>query len=539
MARRIAVIGGGSAGLTSIKCCLDEGLDPVCFESSDDIGGLWMFKETPEPERSSLYRSLAINSSKEMTCFSDFPMPGHYPNYFDHSMMLNYVRLYAEHFDLLKYINFQTSVVSVRQRHDSGQWEVLTEKRDGHKETHVFDGVLVCSGSCTHPFTPRSAFPGIDTFPGKCFHSWEYKDPHSFHGKRVVVIGSGNSAGDIAVEISRVAEKTFLSMRDGAWVVSRLATSGMPFDMSTNNRLVSILMQVFPHALLNWAVERVYNEKYDHKLYGLKPSYRILKQRPMVNDELPARIFHGAVQVKPNVREFQGSTVVFDNGAVEDGIDAVIFCTGYKPSFSFLISAKEMDHVGEMSLYKKVFPLFLERPTLAIIGLISGSGAIMPMMEMQARWATRVFAGLNQLPPVPIRQKIYEKDQKANMKRCFSPRNAPLEVDFIPYMDSIAREIGVRPNLLWLFLTDPSLGGRVLFGPCTPYQFRLCGPGQWAGARQAILTQWERVYQPLKTRPIPEDETSGILFWLGLAGGVLLIFALIILQERFNPFLSI
>ncbi|KAM9435821.1 flavin-containing monooxygenase 5-like isoform 2-T2 [Clarias gariepinus] len=538
MARRIAVIGGGSAGLTSIKCCLDEGLDPICFESSDDIGGLWMFKEKPEPERSSLYRSLAINTSKEMTCFSDFPMPGHYPNYFDHSMMLNYLRLYAEHFDLLKYINFQTTVGSVKQRHDTGQWEVLTEKRNGHKETHVFDGVLVCSGSSIHPFTPRSAFPGIDTFPGKCCHSWEYKDPHSFHGKKVVVIGSGNSAGDISVEISRVAEKTFLSMRDGAWVVSRVSTCGLPLDMNRTKRLNNILMQVIPHALLNWAVERVYNEKYDHKLYGLQPTYRIHKQRRMVNDELPARILQGAVQVKPNVREFRGSTVVFDNGAVEDGIDAVIFCTGYKPGFSFLISAKEMDHVGEMSLYKKVFPLVLERPTLAVIGLISGPGAMMPMMEMQARWATRVFAGLNQLPSVPIRLKIYEKDQKANMRRCFCP-NAPLQVDFILYMDSIAREIGVRPNLLWLFLTDPSLGGRVLFGPCTPYQFRLCGPGQWAGARQAILSQWERVYQPLKTRPIPEDKTSGMLFWLGMAGGVVLIFALFILQERDKPFFSI
>ncbi|KAB5539742.1 hypothetical protein PHYPO_G00092660 [Pangasianodon hypophthalmus] len=493
MARHVAVIGGGSSGLTCIKCCLDEGLEPVCFESSNDIGGLWRFKETPEPERSSMYRSLVVNTSKEMMCFSDFPMPAHYPNYMHHSMLLNYLRLYAEHFDLLKYIHFQTTVLSVRQRHDfshTGQWEVITEDRDGHKETHVFDGVLVCSGSFTHPVTPLSAFPGIDTFPGKCCHSWEYKDPHSFNGKRVVVIGIGNSGGDIAVEISRVTERTFLSMRGGAWVVSRLSTGGLPLDMNMISRLSALLLQVFPRALLSWAVERFYNQKYNHRLYGLQPSHRMLDQRPIINDELPGRILQGALQVKPNVREFRGSTVVFDNEAIEDGIDAVIFCTGYKASFPFLLSSKNNDPVGEVSLYRRVFPLFLEHPTLAFIGY-----------------------------------------------SC--PKKATLEVDYIPYLDSIAQEIGVRPNLLWLFLTDPGLGLRVLFGPCTPYQFRLCGPGQWDGARQAIFTQWERVAQPFKTRPIPEHKTSGLHYWLSLAGGVMLIFALIQLQKRNKLFFSV
>ncbi|KAK3516612.1 hypothetical protein QTP70_021935 [Hemibagrus guttatus] len=499
-------------------------------------------QETPEAEHSSIYRSLVLNTSKEMTCFSDFPMPAHYPNYMHHSMQLKYLRLYAEHFDLLKYIRFQTTVLSVRQRHDfsdTGQWEVVTEDRDGHRGTQVFDAVLVCSGSFTHPVTPLSSFPGIDTFPGKCFHSWEYKDPHSFHGKRVVVIGTGNSGGDIAVEISRVAEKTFLSMREGTWVLGRMSTGGLPLDMNMVTRLNALLLQVFPQALLNWAVERSYNQKYNHKLYGLQPRHRILSLHPTINDDLPGRLLQGALQVKPNVREFRGSTVVFDNEAVEEGVDAVVFCTGYKASFPFLLPSQNSDPVGKVSLYKRVFPLSLEHPTLAFIGLINAMGPLMPVMEMQARWATRVFAGLNQLPPVSVMHKITEKDRKANMKRYSCPQKAALEVDYIPYLDSIAQEIGVRPNLLWLFLTDPGLGFRVLFGPCTPYQFRLSGPGRWDGARQAILTQWDRVAQPFKTRPIPEDKTSTIGYWLGLAGGVMLIFALLDLQKRNKPFFSL
>ncbi|XP_060773531.1 dimethylaniline monooxygenase [N-oxide-forming] 4-like isoform X2 [Neoarius graeffei] len=477
MARHVAVIGAGCAGLTSIKCCLDEGLEPVCFESSDDIGGLWRFK---------------------------------------------------------------TTVLSVSQRHDfsrTGQWEVVTENKDGHKETQVFDGVFVCSGCFTHPITPLSAFPGIDAFPGKCSHSWEYKDSQPFHGKKVVVIGTGNSSGDLAVEISRVAEKTFLSMREGTWVVGRMSTGGLPMDMNVLTRMNTLLLQVLPRDLLNWAVERFFNQKYNHRLYGLQPSHRILDQQPIVNDDLPGRIIQGAVQLKPNVREFRGSTVVFENEAIEDGIDAVVFCTGYKPSFPFLVFSKDNDPMGEVSLYKRVFPLFLERPTLAFIGLNTASGPLMPIMEMQARWATRVFTGLTQLPPKEKMRKITEKDFKENLKRCGCPKKAVLNVDHLPYLDFIAQEVGARPNLLWLFLTDPGLGLRVLFGPCTPYQFRLCGPGKWDGARQAILTQWERVAQPFKTRPIPEPKTTpGLRYWLILAGGTMLMFTLLELQKRSDLF---
>ncbi|KAI4892566.1 hypothetical protein NFI96_024726 [Prochilodus magdalenae] len=546
MARRVAVIGAGVSGLTCIKCCLDEGLEPVCFESSDDIGGLWKFKEKPEPGRSSVYRSLVTNTSKEMMCFSDFPMPAHYPNYMTHSQLLQYFRLYAEHFDLLKHIRFQTSVCSVKQQHDfshSGQWEVITKSKDGHKKTHVFDAVFVCSGHFTNPVTPT--FPGIDTFPGKCSHSWSYKDPDVFRGKRVVVVGIGNSGGDIAVDISREAEKTFLSMYEGAWVVGRTANGGLPMDMILLNRWNAILVQLLPRALLNWLMERAYNQKWDHRLYRLQPSHRcsitsttsikhtgkILDQRPIINDDLPGRILQGALQVKPNIQEFRGSTVNFDNGTVEEGIDAVVFCTGYKATFPFLDPTITNSPEGELTLFRRVFPLSLQHPTLAIIGILNPKGSIMPVVEMQARWAVTVFKGLNRLPPLAKMHEIVEADLKTKKRRHRRPRRIALEEDYIPYMDSIAQEVRVRPNLIWLFLTDPGLGWKVLFGPTTPYQYRLCGPGRWEGARHAIFSQWERVVQPLNTRPIPEPRSSGVAPWLCLTGGAVLIFAVIVLQK--------
>lgn len=106
-----------------------------------------------------------------------------------------------------------------------------------------------------------------------------------------------------------------------------------------------------------------------------------------------------------------------------------------------------------------------------------------------------------------------------------SERN-PLQVDYIPYLDSLAEQVGARPNILWLLMKDPRLALRVWLGPCTSYQYRLTGPGQWVGARQAILTQWERVIQPFRTREVPEPETrpSSRLSIMVTFSGVILLY---------------
>ncbi|XP_017311638.2 flavin-containing monooxygenase 5 [Ictalurus punctatus] len=509
MAQRVAVIGGGSSGLTCIKCCLDEGLEPMCFESSDDIGGLWRFKENPESDRASIYHSVIINTSKEMMCFSDFPIPAHFPNYMHNSYIMDYFHMYADHFQLRPYIRLQTKVLNVSPRPDfaqTGQWDIETEDRNGKKEKHVFDAVLVCTGHHCHPHLPLKDFPGIDTFKGKYFHSRDYKTSDEWRSKRVVVIGIGNSGGDIAVELSRVTKQVFLSTRRGSWVLNRVGTNGLPVDMIWS-RAFRMIQSILPFGFLCNVAEKRLNERFNHSMYGLKPKHRLLSQHPMVNDDLPNRIISGTIKVKPNVREFRGSSVIFDDSTVEDNIDLVVFATGYTFSFPFLqrnvISVTE----NKTRLYKYVFPPGLERPTLAIIGLIQPLGAIMPISEMQARWATRVFKGLRKLPSMNSMLKDIKMKEDRMAKRYVTSQRHTIQVDYLPYMDELATQVGVRPNLPWLMLTDPGLGLRVLFGPTTPYQFRLCGPGQWDGARQAILTQWERVAQPLKTRKVPVQES--------------------------------
>ncbi|KAK7133344.1 hypothetical protein R3I94_015273 [Phoxinus phoxinus] len=511
MAKRVAVIGGGTSGLTCIKCCLDEGLEPVCFETSDDIGGLWRFKEHPDPDRASIYYSLIINTSKEMMCYSDFPIPAHFPNYMHNSLIMDYFRMYAEHFQLKRHIRFQTKVLHVTPRPDfphSGQWDVETESKDGRREKQVFDAVMVCTGHHCHPHLPLKDFPGIDTFKGKFFHSRDYKNPEDWRRKRVVVIGIGNSGGDIAVELSRMAKQVYLSTRKGSWILNRVGDKGVPFDMMFNNRALMWFLGLLPVGYSNKFGENQLNKRFNHKLYGLQPAHRVFSQHPMVNDDLPNRILSGTVSVKPNVQEFRGSSVVFEDGTVEDNIDLVVFATGYTFSFPFLSSHVIPVSKNKVSLYKYVYPPALEHPTLAVIGLIQPLGAIMPISEMQARWATRVFKGRCKLPPMSAMIKDIKAKENEITQRYVAAQRHTIQVDYIPYMDELAKQVGVRPSILKLLLTDPRLALKIIFGPCTPYQFRLHGPGRWEGARQAILTQWDRVTEPLKTRCAPEPQSQ-------------------------------
>ncbi|XP_061744140.1 flavin-containing monooxygenase 5-like [Nerophis ophidion] len=515
MSRRVAIIGAGSSGLACIKCCLDEGLEPVCFESSDDIGGLWRFKDHPESDRASIYHSVIINTSKEMMCYSDYPIPAHFPNYMHNTLIMDYFRMYADHFRLLKHIRFNTKVLQVKPRGDftrSGQWDVESQGKDGKKNRHIFDAVMVCIGHHCHPNLPLQDFPGIDTFEGRYFHSRDYKTSEEWRNKKVVVVGIGNSGGDIAVELSRVTKQLYLSTRRGAWIFYRVGTNGIPMDMSFS-RLLRTVQRFLPFNLMCGLAEKWLNQKFDHNLYNLRPNHRLFSQHPTVNDDLPNRILSGTVQVKPNIRGFHGSSVEFVDGSVVEDVDLVVFATGYSFSFPFLASDVIPVSGNKAPLYKYVFPPELERPTLAVIGLVQPLGAIMPISEMQARWATRVFKGCLKLPSVACMQEdIKYKEVTMAGRYVTSPRHT-IQVDYSDYMDEIATMLGVRPNVTRFLLTDPKLGLNLLTGPTTPCQYRLKGPGKWAGARQAILTQWDRVAQPFKTRPCDRVEAQRSLMW--------------------------
>ena len=207
--KRVAIIGAGASGLTAIKCCLDEGLEPVCFEKTKEIGGLWCYREN-DKERDGLacvFKSTVINTSKEMMCYSDFPIPKEFPMYMHNTYVNKYFHLYADAFDLRKYINMYTMVQMVTPADDfesSGCWRVTILDRETNQErSEIFHAVLVCNGHHTYPYVPK--FEGLKDFEGSVVHTHDYKRPLSYEDKRVLVMGVGNSGCDAAVELSRTA----------------------------------------------------------------------------------------------------------------------------------------------------------------------------------------------------------------------------------------------------------------------------------------------------------------------------------------------
>ena len=126
-------------------------------------------------------RSTVTNTTKESTCYSDFPMPADFPNYLHHSKMLEYLRLYVDHFRLEQYIRFETEVLSVEQQQDGGgRWTVTTRKTSTDSTddtaTETFDAVMVCVGVNSIGNTPT--FEGQEEFGGELIYGVHYRYWH-------------------------------------------------------------------------------------------------------------------------------------------------------------------------------------------------------------------------------------------------------------------------------------------------------------------------------------------------------------------------
>ena len=207
--RNVAIVGAGCSGLTAIKACLEENIFPVCFEMSNDIGGLWNYSDSAEVGRASIYKNLVINTSKEIMAFSDFPIPADFPNYMHNRRILEYLHMYAERFGLLKYIQYQQEILSLEKNDDyvkTGRWKlIIKDLKSGDVREEVYDAVMVCTGHHAEKKLPE--FLGQDRFPGKIIHTHDYRNHKGYEDKRVVVIGIGNSGGDVAVELSKICSQ--------------------------------------------------------------------------------------------------------------------------------------------------------------------------------------------------------------------------------------------------------------------------------------------------------------------------------------------
>jgi hypothetical protein len=401
-----------------------------CFEKGSQVGGNWRFEN--DNGMSSAYRSLHINTSRGLMAYKTYPMPEDYPDYPNHFQIAAYFDDYVDHFGLREKIRFGTEVVSVEPA--EGEWEVTVREAGGEEETNRYRAVLVANGHHWDPRWPEPPFPGADAFEGEQIHVHHYREAEVLRGKRVLVLGIGNSATDIAVEASRIAEKTVLAMRRGAYVMPKYM-NGRPTDEAA-----SPLVTRLPLPVQRFIVGRMLGiTAGDMTAYGLpKPDHKLLEAHPTVSAELLSRLGHGDIQVKPNVERFSGGrTIRFSDGSEEE-IDLVVYCTGYKISFPFfddgLISVRD----NRLPLYRRV--VSVEHPGLYFIGFIQPLGAIMPLAEAQSEWVADLLDGRGTLPPpVEMREEIAGAERKMR-KRYVASKRHTIQVDFHPYLREIRRE---------------------------------------------------------------------------------------------------
>lgn len=362
------VVGAGPGGLAAGRWLRALDIPFEGFERNPDVGGIWNMGFAGSP----MYESAHFISSKTLSGFRDFPMPDSYPDYPSHRQILRYLEGYATRFDLRRHFKFGASVEGARPG-DGGRWVV----RLGDGTERTFAGLITAVGCEWRPFVP--SFPGH--FEGEIIHSREYRHPRQFEGRRVLIVGAGNSGCDIACDASRAATRALISLRRGYYFIPK-HIFGKPADVfdEAGPHLPYLIERPVLQALL-----RLLNG--DLTRLGLpKPDHSILESHPVMNTQILHALQHGDIETRPDVRELRGPQVVFADGRV-DAVDLIVLATGYVRGVPFLpAGVLADDDVSE--LFLNVFHR-LER-NLFVLGHFTADGGAYPLLDRQAELVARV-----------------------------------------------------------------------------------------------------------------------------------------------------
>jgi len=423
--KKVAVIGAGPSGITAIKNFIDEGFDVTAFERCNGVGGNWRFNDPSG--HSSVFETTHIISSKYTSFYEDYPLPDDASDYPSHKELLSYFDGYAEHFDIKKNIKFGTEVLSCKQL-PNGRWLLKYKHLDGNDEiTLEFDALVVCNG---HHHVPRHPeYKG--EFSGEYIHSHDYKRAAPFENKRVLVIGGGNSACDVAVETSRISQETSLSWRRGYHLVPKFMY-GLPADVfAKRSRWIPQFLRI---PFMKYMLERYQGKNED---IGLpKVTNKMLATHPTVNSDLYNAIRHGKVKPRPDIESFSENTVNFVDGTSAE-YDVVIACTGFKIKHSFfekdLINFEE----GPVPLLHKMLPADIKN--LYFIGLFQPLGCIWPGAELQSKLGAKHLAGKWE-PTDDINKLISQELKNPDVDQIKTPRHT-ITVDDFSFRSRLKKEL--------------------------------------------------------------------------------------------------
>lgn len=390
----------------------EEGIEFEGFERGSDVGGLWRYEN--DNGLSGAYASLRTNVSRPRMEYPSFPMPVSCGDFPHHTEMAAYLDAYADASGLRERIRFSTTVE--RLEHDRrGRWRITLD--DG--ASWSYRAVVVAIGLFWCPRLPT--YPG--GFDGAVSHSHEYRTPDRFAGRRVLVVGAGQSAAEIAVEVSAVAERTLMSVRGSVHVIPRRIGRG-PYDaadVAPLNRL--------PWRLLNL----IYRARVGRALGPLPTSWprnphRLLEGIPIVSSELLPAVRSGDVVVKPAIGRLSGHGASFVDGS-EEPVDDIVYATGYRISLPFLSSALLSARGRNLPLYRRIAAT--ELLGLYFAGFVDAPGGLLPVVEAQGQWIAAVLGGRLRLPPPEQKRRAAERVERRTRQRF--PRESPLSIRCDPH----------------------------------------------------------------------------------------------------------
>jgi cation diffusion facilitator CzcD-associated flavoprotein CzcO len=364
-------------------------------------------------------------------------MPDSWPDYPHHSQVLAYLERYADHFALREHVWFGTEVTRVVPT-DDGQWDVTTSgARGGADRSQRYAAVVVANG---HNWSPKMpTYEGQESYGGQIIHASAYKDPSQLRGRKVLVVGAGNTGCDIAVDAAQQATRCWHSSRRGYWYAPKFAY-GRPTDQ-VNDLVAWFRVPLWlRQRLLHRTLRRVVG---DLRRFGLpEPDHKLLETHPIVNSQLVYYLGHGAVTSVPDVARFSPNSVELTDGRVIEP-DLVILATGYLPRFEFLApELLNVDEDGRPRLFLHTLaPSF---PTLSVVGLVQPDSGVFSLMHWQA---VLVATWLRQREQAPEKATAYWRSHHHLFGRRYTSARLKdstrhwFEVSHIDYLRAVQRAL--------------------------------------------------------------------------------------------------
>lgn len=428
-AQIVCVIGAGASGLAAARNLLAAGFNVDVLEKESDLGGIWN-SDLPVGR---MYKSTHMISSKPFTQYPDYPMPDHYPDFPHHTQVLEYLRGYADHFNLHAHISYETRVERVeRAASDDGAvgWTVSVRGED-----RPYDALVIANGHTWSPKVPD--IPG--TFAGETMHSAFYRTPDVFFGKRVLVVGAGNSGCDIAVEAVTTADAIFHSTRRAYHYIPKYVF-GRPSDQ-IGDILLKLGLPLRLRRPITAIVLRLTVGSYSENRLP-EPDHKLYETHPIVNTLLPYHVRHGRIIQKPDIERLDGRRVVFADGTSEE-VDVIVYATGYEIRFPFIDRSYLNWRNDRPELYLNVF--HPEFDDLFTVGLIQPDSGIFKLLHWQTVAIAEYLKALREGRNGATWLKARKHDTEFRSRSAIAYRNSSrhrLEVEHWGYLKDLKRVVG-------------------------------------------------------------------------------------------------